>query len=254
MNAVNLLPRDMPGGGREAATGTASYVVLGVLALVVAMSALYTVTTRSLGTKRAEVAAVTAQATAAEASAAKLKRYSDFSTLRKTRQENVKNLVDSRFDWATSLHEVARTLPKGAWITSLRATVSPTSSVDGTADQLRAALPVPALELVGCAPSQATVANVVASLRRTSGAQRVTLSSSKKAATSGNNDNASSADGCGRAPQFSVTVFYEAQSAAATATAAATSAAATSSAPTPSSTTAGGTSSTPTATTGTTTP
>jgi Tfp pilus assembly protein PilN len=259
MNAVNLLPRDTSGGGHKAATGLAPYAVLGALALVVAMSALYTLTTRSLTTKRAEVAAVSAQATAAEAAAAKLKRYTEFSTLRKTRVENVKNLADSRFDWATSLHEVARTLPKGTWITSLRASVSPTASVDGTTDQLRTALAVPALELVGCAPNQGTVADVVASLRRTSGAQRVTLSSSKKAATSGNNDNASSSDGCGNVPQFSVTVFYKAQSAATTAAAGATSASpATGSPTTPSSGTAGG--ATPTApgttggTTGTTTP
>jgi Tfp pilus assembly protein PilN len=174
------------------------------------MSALYTLTTRSLTTKRAEVAAVTAQATAAEATAAKLKRYSDFSTLRKTREENVKNLAGSRFDWATSLHEIARTLPKGTWITSLRASVSPTASVDGTTDELRTALPGPALELVGCAPDQDAVAGVIASLRRTSGAERVTLSSSK-AATTGSKESASAQDGCGAMPQFSITVFYKAQ-------------------------------------------
>jgi Tfp pilus assembly protein PilN len=216
MNAVNLLPRDGSGGGRRAASGTAPYAVLGALALLVAMSALYTLTTRSLTTKRAEVAAVTAQATAAEATAAKLKRYSDFSTLRKTRAENVKNLAGSRFDWATSLHEVARTLPQGTWITSLRASVSPTASVDGTTDELRTALPVPALELVGCAPDQDAVAAVLASLRRASGAERVTLSSSKSA-KAGSKESASSDDGCGAVPQFSVTVFYKAQSATAAA-------------------------------------
>ena len=211
MNAVNLLPRDLPAGGRKVATSIAPYAVLAALALVVAMSALYTLTTRSLATKRAEVADVTAQATAAEATAAKLKRYTELSALRKTRVENVKNLAESRFDWATSLHEVARTLPKGAWITSLRASVSPTASVDGTGDELRAALPVPALELVGCAPDQDAVAEVVASLRRVAGVERVTLSSSK-AAKAGGKESASSEDGCRSLPQYSVTVFYKAQS------------------------------------------
>jgi Tfp pilus assembly protein PilN len=211
MNAVNLLPRDLSPGGRKVATGIAPYAVLAALALVVAMSALYTLTTRSLATKRAEVADVTAQATAAEATAAKLKRYTEFSTLRKTRVEDVKNLAESRFDWATSLHEVARTLPKGTWITSLRASVSPTASVDGTSDELRTALPVPALELVGCAPDQDAVAEVVASLRRVAGVERVTLSSSK-AAKAGGKESASSEDGCRSLPQYSVTVFYKAQS------------------------------------------
>jgi Tfp pilus assembly protein PilN len=211
MNAVNLLPRDVSDGSRKAAAGVGPYAVLAVLALVVAMSALYTYTSRSLTAKRADVAAANAQATAAEASAAKLKRYTDFATLRRTRLENVKNLADSRFDWATSLREVARTLPKGTWITSLRASVSPTASVDGTTDQLRTALPVPALELVGCAPNQDAVAEVVASLRRVTGVERVTLSSSK-AANAGSKESASSQDGCRAAPQYSVTVFYKAQS------------------------------------------
>ena len=245
MNAVNLLPRDMPGGSRKAATGTAPYALLGVLALVVAMSALYTLTTRSVTTKRAEAAAVSAQATAAEASAAKLKRYTDFSTLRKTRLENVKNLADSRFDWATSLHEVARTLPKGTWITSLRASVSPTASVDGTTDQLRTALPVPALELVGCAPNQDAVAEVVASLRRVTGVERVTLSSSK-AAKAGSKESASSEDGCRSVPQYSLTVFYKAQS-----TTAVPGSTATAGTTTPATTTAAGSTG---ASTGTTTP
>jgi Tfp pilus assembly protein PilN len=211
MNAVNLLPRDLSAAGRKVATGLAPYAVLAALTLVVAMSGLYTLTTRSLATKRAEVADVTAQATAAEATAAKLKRYTELATLRKTRVENVKNLAESRFDWATSLHEVARTLPKGAWITSLRASVSPSASVDGTSDELRTTLPVPALELVGCAPDQAAVAEVVASLRRITAVERVTLSSSKSA-KAGGKESASSEDGCRDLPQYSVTVFYKAQS------------------------------------------
>ena len=259
MNAVNLLPRDLSAGGRKAATGVAPYALLGALTLIVAMSALYTLTTRSVATKRADVAAVTAQATAAEANAAKLKRYIDFSTLRKTRVENVKNLADSRFDWATSLHEVARTLPKGTWITSLRASVSPSASVDGTTDPLRGALAVPALELIGCAPTQADVADVVASLRRTSGAERVTLSSSKTPDhTSG--ENASSTDGCAKVPQFTVTVFYEAQATTSATTTAAAGAASTASAGAASTASAGattpspGTTSTAPATAGTKTP
>jgi Tfp pilus assembly protein PilN len=249
MNAVNLIPRDLSSGGHRPATGVGPYIVLGALALVVAMSGLYTLTTRGLAPKRAEVARITAQATAAEATAAKLKRYSTFSTLRKTRVENVKNLANSRFDWASSLHEVARILPAGTWITSLRASVSPTSSVDGNSDQLRTALPVPALELVGCAPNQATVAETTASLRRVSGAQRVTLSSSKKAPASGSKESTASTDGCGTKPQFSVTVFYKAQSSAASTTAATTASAAT---PASGATGAGSTSAA--GTTGTTTP
>ena len=57
MRAVNLIPvedrRGLRGGG--SGSGIASYIVLGVLAAVVAMSAAYTLTNRSLSDNRAQL-------------------------------------------------------------------------------------------------------------------------------------------------------------------------------------------------------
>ena len=48
MRAVNLIPVEERRGGGSAASGLGSYIVLAVLALVVAMGAAYTLANRSL--------------------------------------------------------------------------------------------------------------------------------------------------------------------------------------------------------------
>jgi hypothetical protein len=71
---------------------------------------------------------------------------------------------------------------------------------------LRASLPVPAIELLGCTTSQKAVARMMTAMRQISGVQRVSLSSSEKG------EGASGDAGCAAgAPVFSMTVFYKAQ-------------------------------------------
>jgi Tfp pilus assembly protein PilN len=214
MKAVNLIPTEER-AGRSRGSGVASYVVLGVLALLVAMSAAYTLTARSVDGKRTTLAEASAQAQAAETKAAALQSYTKYSQMRQARVERVQNLAGSRFDWASSLHEVARTLPAGTWITSLRATLNPNVSVDGDTDPLRGSLAGPAIELAGCSSTQSSVAGMITSLRAMAGVQRVSLSDAEKsdeAAASGPN---TVATGCGTRPKFSLTVFLKAPSSAA---------------------------------------
>ena len=239
MRAVNLIPAELRGGGRAPSrTGIAPYAVLGVLALLVVMASAYTVTTRSLGSKRTEVATLQQQAAAAEARSAINKSYTDFSQLATQRSQTVKSLAASRFDWAHAIADVARVLPHDAWLSSIRATVTPGVSVDGASDPLRQSLPVPAIELGGCTTSQANVARVVAGLRRADGVKRVSLSSAKKnAAATGKGStgaqieaaSAGTSDDCtqGNAtrPKFSLTLFYDAPATPAAATASGTTAA-----------------------------
>jgi Tfp pilus assembly protein PilN len=223
MKAVNLIPAESAAGSGRSPIG--AYTLLAVLALLVAMSATYTIVGRSVDSKRTELADVTARANSTEAKAAGYKQYQELSQLRESRVETVKKLADSRFDWSNAIHEVARTMPTGSWVTSLRATVDPSAQVDGTPDQLRSAIPSPAIELAGCAKSQQGVAGVVSALRAMSGVQRVTLSNSQKQDTgaegSASSDSAAPSSGCGATPQFSLTVFFTAP-AASTATTATT--------------------------------
>jgi Tfp pilus assembly protein PilN len=216
MKAVNLIPPDAAGPRAGGATGIAPFALIGALAAALVMAALWTVTGNTVDRKQRELAQVTAEAQATETQAASYKTYTEFADMRKARVETVTKLAEGRHDWSKAMHEVARTLPSGTWIRSLRATSSSSVAVDGTADQMRGALPVPAVELAGCAPTQSGVAKTLSSLRRMSGVQRVTLTSSVKAAGGATTDTrAAGATGCGTNPQFSLTVFLEAEDKAA---------------------------------------
>lgn len=223
MKAVNLIPAEETKGG-SGRSGLGVYALLGGLAILVVMSALYTLAGRSVQSKQHELAAVTAQADAAEKRAATLKDFVQFANMKKARVETVKNLADSRFDWSSALNEVARTVPSGTWIMSLQATTNPTVNAGGgSSDSIRGALPVPAIELVGCAPGQRGVARTLTSLRQMAGVQRVTLTQSKK--DDADESSSSGADGvvqCGTRSQFSLTIFYQATTSSTAASAAAT--------------------------------
>jgi Tfp pilus assembly protein PilN len=215
MRAVNLIPVEDRRGGGGAGSGLGSYIVLGVLAVVVAMSASYTLAKGSLSDRRAELESVQAQVHAAEAKAQQLSSYTTFAALREKRTATVTSLASSRFDWAHALHEVARTIPSNAWVTSLRGTVAPGIALDGGGDDpLRAAIQSPAIELVGCTVSQKDVSSVISSLRRIDGVERVSLSSSQKLATGAGKDTGggdSDGDcrhGNGHYPLFSMTLFF----------------------------------------------
>jgi Tfp pilus assembly protein PilN len=221
MRAVNLIPvedrRGLRGGG--SGSGIASYIVLGVLAAVVAMSAAYTLVNKSVGDRRAELVSLQSQLETAQAQVQRYASYTGFSALRQKRTETVRSLADSRFDWSHALHELARTIPSNAWLTSLKGTVAPGVTIEGgSADPLRASLQNPALEVLGCTTSQADVAKVISSLRRVDGVERVSLSSSQKldkvapgGPTSGSTGDAAGGDcryGNAHYPQFSMTLFF----------------------------------------------
>ncbi len=236
MKAVNLIPGDTPRAGRlRVVTGgggpIGAYVVLAVLAVVVVMAGAWSLANKQLSDRQSDLARVEREAQAAEAKSGALTSYSQFAALSTARIETVGGLLDGRFDWAHSLREVARVVPADVDLTSLVGTVSPTATVEGGGGaSLRAALPVPAVDLIGCAKSQARVATLLARLRAIDGVQRVTLSSSEKSDSASLNE--TDCRKTEKMPQFQVTVFYKPQDgivpvAAATAAASPTTAAAT---------------------------
>lgn len=240
MKAVNLIPSDeRRGAGSPAKSGIAVYALLAVLGVVVLVLASLTATNRSISDKQSKLAQVERDAGSAEARAGDLKAFTAFAAMREKRQETVAAIAAGRIDWSRSLHELARTLPSDTWVSSIRATTTPSVALSGgTADPMRQKLAQPAVELNGCTATQATVARVIAAMRRMSGVQRVSLSSSKKAAKgaagSASGDAAASSRGCGTRTQFSLTVFYAPQAAPAAAAPATTNASATTPSTTPS--------------------
>jgi Tfp pilus assembly protein PilN len=183
MKAVNLIPLEERRGSSSGRTGAAAYGVLGALAVLVFMAAAYTLTGKQVNDRRAHLAQIEQQATAAEAQASRLAAYSAFSDLRKKRAETVASIARSRFDWAHVMHEVARVIPRNAHLTSLSGSVSPSApspTSGGTALQLRGSNPGPAIDIVGCAPGQSNVSRMISRLRLIDGVQHVTLAESSK--------------------------------------------------------------------------
>jgi Tfp pilus assembly protein PilN len=219
MRAVNLIPvderRNTSVAGRS---GGGAYVLLAALGLLVVLAATYTLAGRSVNEKRSEFAAVRAEADRVQSAADRLKAYQEFAAMRQRRTDTVASLAASRFDWARALREVARTVPTDVSLTGLSGTVAPGVSVENAvSDNLRAALPLPAVSLAGCTRSQSDVARLMSSLRRIAGVERVSLSDSAKAdvgavqAAPGSTGDCTA--GSDKRPKFTMTVFFTAPAA-----------------------------------------
>ena len=210
MRAVNLIPQEGGRAGRTggAGSGTGAYVLLALLAIAVVVTALSAFAGRDLSAKQAELASAESAAQTMEAKAAAL-GADKAAAPGKARMETIEGLIDGRFDWSRSLREVARAVPADVDLTSLVGTVAPgTQIAGGGGGSLRAALPVPAVDLIGCAPSHSRVATVVARLRTIDGVQRVSLASSEKSDAGSLSTTDCRAND--KSPQFQLTVFYEA--------------------------------------------
>ncbi|MDQ1700847.1 MAG: hypothetical protein QOF57_99 [Frankiaceae bacterium] len=227
MKAVNLIPAEdrRGGGGAAGKSGGAAYILLGLLGLLVIMASGYTLASKSLNDRNAELQRTRAEATAVQSKADQLAPYARFASLRQQRVQTVQSLAGSRFDWSRSMHEVARVVPSNAWLTSMTGTVAPGVQLEGaagSAGSLRSALPVPAIEIVGCTTSQRNVSRVISRMSLIKGVQRVTLGSAEKADASGGGGGGGGTDcrnGSDSFPQFNLVVFFAAPAAAATATA-----------------------------------
>jgi Tfp pilus assembly protein PilN len=222
MRAVNLIPAEQRGGAGPG-VGRSEGAAYGVLALVGALAllaVLYGSARREISSRRAQAAALTAQAQSAQAAASQLAPYTSFIALRQQRQQAVSELVDTRFDWAHVLHEFGRVLPSTTSISSLSGTVgAPSASLSaskgsaaGASSTVSSATPpgtVPTFTLAGCATSQPAVALMLERLRLIDGVSEVTLQSSAKGASSGAGGGSGS-EGCPIAgPAFSVQVTFD---------------------------------------------
>lgn len=212
MRAVNLIPVDASRGDRARVSlgdGLAAYVVLAVLAVLVAMTGAWAMTKGQLDERRTEVARVAAEANSAEARAKALQPYVEFAALRSARIETVGGLLDARIDWSRHLRELGRVIPQDVSVTALVGTASATSKVagGGSGQSMRGTSAGPAIDLVGCAQTQAQVADLLIDLRAIDGVALVSLASSDKSDASAANETECRASD--QMPQFSLTVAYQ---------------------------------------------
>jgi Tfp pilus assembly protein PilN len=209
MKAVNLMPDNVRSGREPAGSGNGVYVLLAGLAALVAIAALWATANKQVGDRTAKLERVTAQAAAAEKRAADAAPYVEFAKLAENRVKTVTKLSTTRFDWAHAMREVSRVVPADVWLTNLAGasgaggeSPSPTTS----------AAPAPTITVAGCTRSQAKVARLMARLRTIDGVRKISLKSSEKPESAGDENcpaNRSSD------PRFSIAIAFAVPGAAA---------------------------------------
>jgi Tfp pilus assembly protein PilN len=220
MKAVNLIPGEQRqrGGDLTGRSGGGALIVLGLLAGLAVLVLMYGSAHHRVSSQAGDVASLTAQANAIQARTGRLTPYTSFVSMADQRTQTVSKLVQARFDWSHSLHELGRVLPAGTALSSLHGTIGPAgqSSGSSTATTVTAAATsaspesstppgsTPIFTLTGCATSQSEVAQTLQRLRLMDGASEVQLQSSTKSGVGG-----SSGGSCpGGDPTFSVQVTF----------------------------------------------
>jgi Tfp pilus assembly protein PilN len=200
MKPVNLLPesqrRRAPAGD-----GKSSYVVLGVLALLLSMTGLYVATANQVTSRSSDAAAASAEATRLEAQIASLNAFGDFATIKQARVASVRQLATERFDWERLMLELARVLPADGWLQTAEATVTGEGDDSSGGSSTTGG---PSAKLTGCLPRQPDVADLMLRLGRMHRVEDVALSESalEDAATPPTLDN------CGSYYHFDLTVSF----------------------------------------------
>jgi Tfp pilus assembly protein PilN len=199
MRPVNLIPpEDRRGDRAPMRTGKFSYVLLGGLALLLLAIVATALTGKQVSDREAEKQSLQAELDQATAHAQSLQAFASFRAVQEARSATVASLAESRFDWERVIRELSLVLPDDIQLISLTGTVSPAVQVaDGGDTTLRTAVAGPALELVGCAPSEDAVAGLVSSLEDIDGVTRVGLGSSEQADPSSGTTGGGSATGGG---------------------------------------------------------
>ena len=221
MRAVNLLTPELRSSQKSSGAprpsplatsgGIGAFVLLGVLALVVAGVAGNVLATNVVKDRKATLAAVSEKNDATVKRAGELKPYADFQTLAQERAATVQALASARFDWEQSLRDLSRSLPSNVYLASLKGTVGGGA---GGGSGIRGAIAgAPAIELAGCTRSQPAVAAMMSRLRNVQGVTRVSLAKSEKTGGAGVAGPAGGAAtgpcGKGSPPSFEVVVFFE---------------------------------------------
>jgi Tfp pilus assembly protein PilN len=208
MRAVNLIPADSRGRSSSGAPSTGmqvpAYVLLGFLALAVALVTVYVLTNNTIGARKAKLASLQAQVAQDQAQAARLGEFTKFSQLAQTRIGTVQSIV-------------AKVVPANTTLTSVVGTVVPGATAGGSGgggtSSLRGDIAAPAFELVGCTANQDQVARLMSQLRLINGVTRVSFSNSQEPNTGsagGASGGSGSAPGCGvGAATFDLVVFFQ---------------------------------------------
>ena len=206
MKAVNLIPSDQR---RATATGErkgASYVVLGVLGVLLVMAVAYVLTANGVNDKTSKAAAAKQEADTLEAKAAQLDSFTDFASIKEQRLAAVVTAAKTRFDWERLMRELARVMPAGSWLQTTQASVlgDPNAAASPTATTTTTTPTGPSATFVGCTPKQSEVAKILVRLRSLHRVVDVELNESLKE----QGVQEVTVDSCGTLYKFDVTVTF----------------------------------------------
>jgi Tfp pilus assembly protein PilN len=180
---VNLLPQNARPYQATGKGSGGSYVVIGVLAVLVLAVAAYVMTTNKITSRTNQITKANNEATQSQARSVGLQKYAGFSQVAAARVASVGSKAVSRIDYERLLRETARVLPAGVWVNSLDAesnaptdaTTTPSTPAAGTTTPTG-----PSVHLLGCAKTQDDVATTMVRLRALHGSDDVQLNDSGK--------------------------------------------------------------------------
>jgi Tfp pilus assembly protein PilN len=208
MKPVNLVPQDQRRRTPSEGSGKGAHVVLGGLAVLLAMAVFYVLTANSVTERKSEASQARAEADRLEAKATQTTRFSDFEQIAQTRVASVAGVAATRFDWERFMRELALVIPEGTWVHSAGAGVTG-GEADGPSAATTAATGTttaagPSATLSGCTTRHSDVARMMVRLRQLHRVTDVNLTSSTKGAEAG----APAIDSCGANTAFDVTVTF----------------------------------------------
>jgi len=236
VNAVNLIPSDARRKRASLPTSKPTLALFGGLVLVLVAAVLYVSARNQVTARQARLSHLTTAVAAWNTAAGRYSLSVQEVQERTEEIDNIKSLVAGRYPWSQLLSQLGAVMPADAALSSLSATTSsptttttssttPTSSTGTSTSSTSgassaAAVPVPAVQINGCALTHTAVANTMNALQRISGVTIVSLSQSqgydeKKGQTGG-----VGTTGCPFAVQFGVSLTFSDPSATGTTTAA----------------------------------
>ncbi len=183
MRAINLIPAEQRrgAGGLAGRTGGVVYVIMGGLAVLVALGAVYAFAVHHVATRKTTLAGVTAESAAVSAQASALQQYVQYQTLTRANIGAVASVAEQRFDWSRAMRQIALALGPGVTINSLSGTAGAGGGATGPAGAATAADSA-SFSLAGCARTQLVVADLITRFRELQDVSGVTISSYSKAA------------------------------------------------------------------------
>jgi Tfp pilus assembly protein PilN len=208
MRPVNLLPQSARPYQATGKGSGGSYVVIGVLAALVLGVAAYVLTTNQITTRKNDIARAQQETQAAQTKAAGLQKYGEFAQVASARVNAVGSLAEGRIDYERLIRETSRVLPGGVWLTQLDAesTGSGSSSSSTPSTTAGAPAPSPTVHLLGCAPSQDSVATTLVRLRAIHGSGDVQLNDSGKSLQLAGGSSSGGSGDCGKNYSFDILV------------------------------------------------